>query len=106
LPWMLMPETLAGITRPAQAFHLDQAAYAVIANPDSEKIAIVAFLVRRMNRRQGLGSRILASLAARFADRSLTIPALVPEDLGKDFLHKLGWQRQPLNQFEMRLDFK
>jgi ribosomal protein S18 acetylase RimI-like enzyme len=104
LPWMLMPETLAGITRPAQAFHLDQAAYAVIANPDSVKIAIVALLVRRMNRRQGLGSRMLASLAARFADRSLTIPALVPEDLAGNFLRKLGWRKQPLNQFEMRLE--
>jgi ribosomal protein S18 acetylase RimI-like enzyme len=105
LPWMLMPETLAGITRPAQAFRLNEVAYAIIANPDSEKIAIVALLVRRMNRRQGWGSRMLGSLAARFAERSLTIPALVPENLGKDFLHKLGWQKQPLNQFEMKLEF-
>lgn len=105
LPWMLMPETLAGLTRPAQAFRLNDVAYAIIANPDSEKIAIVALLVRRMNRRQGWGSRMLGSLAARFAERSLTIPALVPENLGKDFLHKLGWQRQPVNQFEMKLEF-
>jgi len=96
---------LAGMTRPAQAFRLNEVAYAIIANPDSEKIVIVALLVRRMNRRQGWGSRMLGSLAARFAEQSLTIPALVPESLGKDFLHKLGWQKQPLNQFEMKLEF-
>jgi ribosomal protein S18 acetylase RimI-like enzyme len=105
LPWMLMPETLAAMTLPARAFDLDHLAYAIVANPDSERIAIVALFVRRANRRQGWGSRMLGCLAARFANRSLTIPALVPENLASEFLCKLGWQRQALNQFEMKLEF-
>jgi hypothetical protein len=32
LPWMLMPETLAAATPPVQAFHLDEIAYAIVAD--------------------------------------------------------------------------
>ena len=42
LPWMLMPETLAAATQPVQALHLDEIAFAIVADPNAEKILIRA----------------------------------------------------------------
>jgi ribosomal protein S18 acetylase RimI-like enzyme len=105
LPWTLMPETFAAATLPVHAFHLDQIAFAIISDPDGEKILIRALLVRKAHRRQGWGSRILGALEARFGDRSLTIPGLVPENLAPGLFQRDGWRKQSLNQCEMKKEF-
>jgi ribosomal protein S18 acetylase RimI-like enzyme len=105
LPWMLMPETLAATTQPVQALHLNEIAFAIVADPFGEKILIRALLVRKAHRRQGWGSRILAALEARFADRSLAIQALVPENMAPGFFRRAGGEQQKLNQFEMKIEF-
>jgi ribosomal protein S18 acetylase RimI-like enzyme len=105
LPWILMPETLAAATPPVQALHLDEIAYAIVADPNAEKIVIRALLVRKSHRKQGWGSRMLSALEARFAGRPLTIPALVPENLAPYLFLRVGWQLQTLNQFEMQIEF-
>lgn len=105
LPWMLMPETLAAATPPVQAFHLENIAFAIVADPNAEKIVIRTLLVRRAHQRQGWGSRLLGALEARFADRSLMIPTVVPENMAHGLFRRAGWQRHALNQFEMKIEF-
>ena len=106
LPWMLMPETLAAATRPFQGLHLNETAFALVAdpNPKIEKVVIRALLVRKAHRRQRWGSRILEALEAHFADRPLTVQALVPENMAPDFFHRAGRRRQALNQLEMKIE--
>jgi ribosomal protein S18 acetylase RimI-like enzyme len=104
LPWMLMPETLAAATHPFQGLHLDETAFAIVADPNAAKIVIRTLLVRRAHRRQGWGWRIFSALEALFADRPLVIPAVVPENMAPGFFHKAGWRRQALNQFEMKIE--
>jgi ribosomal protein S18 acetylase RimI-like enzyme len=105
LPWMLMPETFAAATLPVQALHLDETAFTIVADPKAEKIVVRALLVRKTHRRQGWGSRILRALGALFADRPLAIQGLVPETLAPGLFLRAGWQRQTLNQFEMKIEF-
>jgi ribosomal protein S18 acetylase RimI-like enzyme len=105
LPWMVMPETLAAATPPVQALHLDEIAYAIVADPNAEKIVIRALLVRETHRKQGWGSRMLSALEALFSDRPLAISALVPENMAPGLFLNAGWKRQTLNQFEMKIEF-
>jgi hypothetical protein len=105
LPRMLMPETFAAATLPVQALHLDETAFAIVADPKAEKIVVRALLVRKTHRRQVWGSRILRALGALFADRPLAIQGLVPENMAPGLFLRAGWQRQTLNQFEMKIEF-
>ncbi|MBV8274748.1 MAG: GNAT family N-acetyltransferase [Verrucomicrobia bacterium] len=105
LPWMLMPETMAAATAPFQALHLNEIAFAVVADPIDEKIVIRALLVSKAHRRQGWGSRLLSALEAHFAGRPLVVPAVVPENMAPALFGRVGWQRQTLSQFEMKIDF-
>lgn len=105
LPWMLMPENLAAATPPVQALHLDEIAYAIVADPNAEKIVIRALLVRETHRKQGWGSRMLRALRALFSGRPLAIPAVVPENLAPSLFLSAGWKQQALNQFEMKIEF-
>lgn len=104
LPWMLAAETVAGITPPAQAYHLQGRAYALIADPNAQTLMPRALIVPRTHRRQGWGTRLLHALQARFPNHAWIIPEVIPEDMADAFLLELGWERQPLNQLEMRLD--
>jgi GNAT superfamily N-acetyltransferase len=105
LPWMLMPETLAAATHPFQALHLNEIGFAIVADPNAEKIVLRGLLVRKAHRGQAWGLRILAALEARFADRPLTFQALVPENMAPGLFHRAGWEQQKLNQFEMKIEF-
>jgi ribosomal protein S18 acetylase RimI-like enzyme len=105
LPWRLMPETLAAATPPMEALHLDEIAYAIVADPNAEKIVIRALLVRKSHRKRGWGSRMLSALEARFAGRPLTILDLVPENLAPRLFLRGGWKQQTLNQIEMKIEF-
>jgi ribosomal protein S18 acetylase RimI-like enzyme len=104
LPWMLAAETLSAASHPARAVHLDGRAFALISDPGAEMIALSALVVPRADRRQGLGSRLVRALEATFPGKTWAVSAIVPEDLAPDFFPKLGWERQKLNQFEMRLE--
>lgn len=106
LPWMLMPETFAAATLPMQAVHFDQTAFAIVADPKAEKIVVRALLVRRTHRKQGWGSRMLSALEARFADRPLTVPPLVPENMAPTLFLRAGWQpSSEFSQLEMKIEF-
>ena len=105
LPWMLMPETFSAATQPVQALHLNEIAFAIVADPEAEKIVVRGLLVKKAHRRRGWGSRILTALEARFADRPLAIPAWAPENLAPGLFRRAGWQQEKLNQLEMKIEF-
>jgi ribosomal protein S18 acetylase RimI-like enzyme len=105
LPWMLAPETLAAATLPAQALHLDDIAFATVADPKAEKIVIQALLVRKAYRGKGWGLRILSALETLFSDRPLRIPPLVPENMAPGLFRRAGWQPHALNLLEMKIEF-
>ena len=104
LPWMLCAETLAAATSPAQAFALREHAYALVANPGAETMTLSALVVPRAQRRRGWGTRMLRGLAAAFPGKPWQAVAIVPEDLAPDFFARVGWERQGISQYEMRLD--
>jgi ribosomal protein S18 acetylase RimI-like enzyme len=104
LPWMLTPETLAAFAPPSRAFRLEDRAYAMVSDPAAERLALTALVVARDHRRQGWGSRLLSALCETFAGRPWAISPIVPEGLAAGFFARLGWERQPLCQWEMVLD--
>lgn len=102
LPWVLQPETLAAATAPARALHLKDRAYALVADPGAEKLALTALVVPRPHRRQGWGSRMVHALAAAFPGRPWSVSPVLPEGLAAGFFAKLGWETWDINQIEMR----
>jgi ribosomal protein S18 acetylase RimI-like enzyme len=104
LPWMLAPETLAAFAPPSRAFRLEDRAFAMVGDPAAERLALTALVVARDHRRQGWGSRLLSALCETFAGRPWAISPIVPEGLAAGFFTRLGWERQPLCQWEMVLD--
>lgn len=104
LPWMLAPETLAAAAAPARALTLDGRAFALVADPAAETLLLSALVVPRAVRRRGWGSRMLRALAASFPGRPWAVQQVVPEELAPGFFAAGGWERQPLDQLEMRLD--
>lgn len=106
LPWMLTAETLAAFAPPSRAFRLEDRAFAMISDPAAERLALTALVVARDHRRQGWGSRLLSALCETFAGRPWAISPIVPEGLADGFFTRLGWERQPLCQWEMVLDLE
>ena len=104
LPWQLEPETLAAFTPPAVALALEDTAFALLSSVDASTAVVQALLVRRSERRQGWGLRLIEGLRRRYPGRLWKIPARVPEDLADDFLLAVGFERLDIRQFEMRLD--
>ncbi|HEX6372031.1 MAG TPA: GNAT family N-acetyltransferase [Longimicrobium sp.] len=104
LPWMLVGETFAAAITPTRAFALQDRAFALIGNPDAETLLLAALVVPRAHRRQGWGTRMLRALAAAFPGKPMQAVIVVPEDLAPEFFARSGWERQALNQLEMRLD--
>jgi ribosomal protein S18 acetylase RimI-like enzyme len=104
LPWMLAAETLSGAVSPAQAFHLDHRAYALIGNPETNVIPLAAFVVSSAHRRKGWGTRLMQALFATYPDMAWSIPQLVPEELAPTFFARCGWTLMDTNQLEMVLD--
>jgi hypothetical protein len=67
-------------------------------------VRLVALLVPATKRRQGWGTRMLHALAAHDGAATVLVPQLVPETLAPEFFAATGWERDPLDQFEMAMD--
>jgi len=104
LPWNLAAETLSAAAPPARVYALGDRACALVADPDAERLALVALLVPRAYRRQGWGTRLAHALSAAFPGRPWAVTPVVPEGLADGFFSALGWERHPLSQLEMILD--
>lgn len=105
LPWMLAAETISSATPPARAYHLEGHACVTVENHKAEPLVLTTLVVRRAERREGWGSRLLHALQAGFPGRTLLIPAVLPEGPAGALLAASGWEQEPLNQLEMNLEF-
>jgi len=104
LPWQLAGESLIGYSPPARAFRLGDGASALLSDPRRSTILLQACIVRRQQRRQGWGRRLLEALERRFPQRGWQVPPRLPGGLADDFFRHLGFRYQPLSQLEMELD--
>jgi GNAT superfamily N-acetyltransferase len=102
LPWQLACETLAALTAPVRGWTIDGSAYAT-GTPIEDEVAITAVFTRPERRRRGHAIRLMRGLAAMFAPRSLVMPPVVPEHLGRDLAAHLGVAPHELEQVEMVL---
>lgn len=103
LPWSLCPETLSALGAPARAFHLDEGAWALVADPAAEALSLAGLVVARASRRAGCASRLLQALEAAFPGRAWVVSPVVPEGLACAFFQRLGWEPLPLTQLDLRL---
>lgn len=99
LPWQLSGETLAQLTPPAAAFHLD-GAWLALANPVASPVVIRGLVTECGRRGQGRAVALLRATMARFPGKEWRISALWPEELADVFLHA-GLTRTPLSQWQM-----
>ncbi len=105
LPWFNAPETLAACAAPARGFALGQEAFAIVEpTPQPNLLSLRTLVVPRQARGRGVGSRMIASLAASHPEQDLGISANFPEELAAGFITRMGFARTPIGQFEMDLD--
>lgn len=104
LPWQISGTSIARIGHPTVGYKLNDA-YVVITDPSRDTIAIRAILVGTLLRRQGHGRRLLQALWAKYPDKTWVIPQLFPEEEFDAFFQNIGFERQELNQVEMRRKF-
>lgn len=102
LPWQVAGANLTRLTPPDVAYELD-GAYAVISSPDAPAIALRALIVPPDLRRQGRASRLLRALFAAYPQKKWVVSATCPEEIGGELLASLGFERQPISQWQMRL---
>jgi ribosomal protein S18 acetylase RimI-like enzyme len=102
LPWMLAPETLAATTAPfVQAWQLAGGAAYALVRPEADKTVLLGLVVPPEQRRQGWGRRLVRALEARYADKLLLMPCLLPPGAGQALLRHCGWQPMGLELYEM-----
>ena len=94
----LEPASLAAPPATARCFALEDKAFAYLSAVSETTLAVRGVLTLTQHRRQGWATRLLAGLAARFPDRAMAVPQLVPERLGADFFAARGFSRNPLTQ--------
>jgi ribosomal protein S18 acetylase RimI-like enzyme len=102
LPWQASAETIAQHTPPARAFKLGKA-YALISDPEAQRIAFHSLLVEPEARRQGQALALIRALLASYPGKNWHVPAFLPEEVGTIF-QRAGFQRDVLSQWQMSLD--
>ena len=101
LPWQLSSESLSQLNPPACAY-ASEGAYVILSNPDMKDIAIWSLFVEPERRGNGLGTKMLQAVIARFPEKTWHVPALLPEELGKVY-ERAGFLREDVSQWQMRL---
>ncbi|MCZ2098490.1 MAG: GNAT family N-acetyltransferase [Anaerolineae bacterium] len=102
LPWQVAGATICRAAPPNVGYALD-GAYAVITNPDAEVVGLRALIVPPELRRQGRATRLMRAIFARHPGRHWVLSAIMPEDIGGEWLASLGFTRTALTQWQMRL---
>jgi ribosomal protein S18 acetylase RimI-like enzyme len=102
LPWQLAPPSLWALGWPTRGFALADAGVALAASTPAG-IALRAVCVRQLERRQGVGRRLLIGVAAALEPAGWNVPPIVPEGLADDFLGALGFEQARIWQHEMTL---
>ncbi len=104
LPWQASAATLAQMGRPSCGFRLGSA-YAAISNPNEPRIAIRSLVVEEGEQRQGQATKLLRALFARYPQKRWAVSVIWPEEIAPGLFEKLGFEREKITQFQMRLDF-
>ena len=103
LPVKLSGWYVARLTPPDVAYTLD-GAYAVISNPEAAAIALRAVIVPPELRRQGRATRLFRAIFAAHPGKRWVVPANCPEEIGAELFARCGFARQPISQWQMKLD--
>ena len=103
LPWQMAGDSIARYAPPHVGCHLDHA-YAVISNPQAATIVLRGLIVPPEYRGQGRARNLLRALFAAYPGKRWLVPAIYPEEYGDLLIAKLGFQPQPISQFQMRRD--
>lgn len=103
LPWQVSGESLALMGPPNRAYQLG-AAFAVITDPDADKIVFRSVLTLPDSRREGRASQLLQALFFEFPDKTWNVPAIFPEEMGS-FFETQGFKLQELSQYQMEMIF-
>jgi ribosomal protein S18 acetylase RimI-like enzyme len=101
LPWQISGENLAASGPPARAYRLDSA-YAAITDPEADRITFMSILTLPHARGQRQAARLLKALFARYPGKTWAIPGYYPEEMD-GFLQKMGFELEPLGQYQMVL---
>jgi len=105
LPWQLSGETLVNSGPPLQGYQLGPA-YVVISNPRNEQITIRGLMVEPQARRQGWAIRLLQAVIAAHPNKSWGVPIIYPEALITQLFEKVGFVKDELTQFQMKLPLR
>ncbi|MGO2437037.1 GNAT family N-acetyltransferase [Serratia sp. BW106] len=105
LPWLIAAESLFKLPGKPYAFTLGQhQAYAVV-QVGADKCFLRMIYVPPQHRSQGHARAMLTALQAKFSPLPLVANVYVPE-VAAPFFDRLGWQQDPLRQFEMTMDLE
>lgn len=105
LPWLIAAESLFKQPGKPYAFTLGQhQAYAVV-QVSADKCFLRMIYVPPQHRSQGHARAMLTALQAQFSPLPLVANVYVPE-VAAPFFDRLGWQQDPLRQFEMTMDLE
>jgi ribosomal protein S18 acetylase RimI-like enzyme len=102
LPWQASAGTLAQMGRPNCGFRLGPA-YAAISDPAKPQIAIRSLVVECGEQRKGHASRLLRALFAKYPEKRWAVSVIWPEEIAPHFFESLGFRREELSQFQMKL---
>ena len=103
LPWQLAPETLLKAVAPAVGLALDDRGVALVAPAGEDKLLLRTLYVPPEHRQRGTSRQLLAAIAARFPDRTISTPVAVQSVLSGVFAAP-GFTRIAISQHEMALD--
>lgn len=96
LPWQIAPETIAAYGAPTLGLALGDRAVALV---DPSKSAVTLLALAGATAEDA--GRLLAAVQARYGERKLQTPIVVPEDHHAALFVAAGFERGPLSQFEM-----
>jgi len=104
LPWQLAPEAFAHMGRNYRAFRLGRAWGIVLDAPQADTALLQSLVVPFEARRQGEATRLVRALLAQLSRQTWRVPIVLPEDLAPGLFEGVGFERERLSQFQMRLD--
>lgn len=98
LPWQLTGETLAQLSPPTVAYHLDGAW--IVLSVSGTTVSIRGLVTEVAHRGRGRAAALLRAVQARHPGREWRVPAIWPEELAGIF-PRAGLVRGPLSQWQM-----
>lgn len=103
-PWQLRGETMTFFGPPYSAFRLEGASV-ILSDPAKREVVLRGLTVEPSRRRQGRARRLIETVLEAYPGRLWKVPSIVPEESAAAVFEGLGFEREKLTQFQMRVDF-